>query len=145
MSTFQIKNADDFFSEVVMPQYIDFLNTNSSSRHALLSILVVYHMYEWVFPSTVFSVEHFEKTFPVQAHLSEYFELARRISNGTKYFRTRKTVSTRTQPGFSSGLSFGFAKPLMVGLVNSSGEISADELLNTIIQFWKSQKVSGIF
>ncbi len=47
-STFDVKTPDDFFKIVILPQYEDFISKNSSQRHALLVILVTYHMYERV-------------------------------------------------------------------------------------------------
>ena len=32
---------------MIIPQHEDFREKNSSSRHALLTIILIYHMYEW--------------------------------------------------------------------------------------------------
>ena len=46
-SSFNIRTARDFLHEMIIPQHEDFREKNSSSRHALLTIILVYHMYEW--------------------------------------------------------------------------------------------------
>ena len=61
-SSFDIKTPSDFLRKIVIPQYEDFVAANSSSRHALLAIVVAYHMYDWVH-QTHFTVEHFRTTY----------------------------------------------------------------------------------
>ncbi|TYK64143.1 hypothetical protein CWS31_017235 [Colwellia echini] len=125
---------------MVLPQYADFINNNSSSRHALLSTITSYHLYEWVnchkFTDSVFKIDY-----PNHEPLIELFEIARKITNGTKHFSSK--VKTRTQSGFSSGFSSGFAKPLVITRTDGS-EISADYLLKSLTDFWQEQyKTNG--
>ena len=49
-SSFNIRTARDLLHEIVIPQHEEFLANNSSSRHALLTIIMSYHLYEWVPP-----------------------------------------------------------------------------------------------
>ena len=49
-SSFDVRTPHDFLHEMVIPQHEDFERDNSSSRHALLAIILVYHMSEWVHP-----------------------------------------------------------------------------------------------
>jgi hypothetical protein len=46
---FTIRTADDFFVQIVQPQYQEFIDNNASARHALLSIMTIYHLGEWVY------------------------------------------------------------------------------------------------
>ena len=140
-SSFNIKNAEDFFNEMVLPQYEEFLKNNSSSRYALLTTMLAYHFYEWVHKSK-FQISEFEKTYPDYTHLSKYFEAARNITNGTKHFRNKSV--TRIQRGFSSGFSDAFARPLIIQFPDSE-EISADNFLRKLIEFWKEQQGNGVF
>ena len=41
-SSFNIRTARDFLYELILPQYKEFVRHNASSRHALLSIVLVY-------------------------------------------------------------------------------------------------------
>ena len=61
-SSFNIRTARDFLHEMIIPQHEDFREKNSSSRHALLAIILVYHMYEWVHCAP-FSIKHFRSTY----------------------------------------------------------------------------------
>lgn len=142
-STFSIKTAADFLNEMVLPQYEDFLKNNSSSRHALLCTMTSYHLYEWVNGKKFTTkTNHFQLKYPKHTSLIQSFELARKITNGTKHFCS--PIKTRIQPGFSSAFSSGFAKPLVIECDDGS-EISADQLLESIIYFWKEQYDLGRF
>ncbi|MDD9991958.1 MAG: hypothetical protein OXP75_09150 [Rhodospirillales bacterium] len=140
-SSFGIHDANDFLNNMVLPQYQEFLKKNSSSRAALLTFMLVYHMYEWVH-CCAFSQEHFLETYPTDKHMCVFFETARRICNGTKHFAQR--ADTTVQSGFSSGFSDGFARPLNVTLAGNRQE-SADRLLHELVQFWERQKQVGAF
>ena len=100
---FGINNATVFFNEIVLPQYNDFLKNNSSRRHALLTILVAYHLFEWANPCKTFTKEKFKEYYPDDDALVEIFDLAREITNGTKHFKQK--TETRRQSGFSSEFS----------------------------------------
>ena len=84
-----------------------------------------------------FIKEHFAKTYPADSELADYFELARKICNGTKHFFPK--AETRVQAGFSSGFSEGFARPLNLALQDDT-EISTDQLLRTLADFWNRQQ-----
>lgn len=140
-SSFDITTAGDFFRKLVIPQYEDFVANNSSSRHALLATILAHHMYEWVHRQK-FSVCHFKTTYPHTPSLSNVFELARKITNGTKHFKTK--VKTRIQKGFSSGFSHEFARPLMVEFPDGI-ERSADSFLCEMVDFWGVQQKKGAF
>ena len=135
-ASFNIRNADDFMREMIVPQYEDFLINNSSARHALLAIILVYHMYEWMH-GVRFSRTHFAKHYPSEKGMADYLELAKEIANGTKHFRSK--AKTQVQTGFSSAFSEGFAKPLNLEFQDGS-ETSADLFLRTLVEFWKRQQ-----
>lgn len=46
--SFEVQSSTQFFNLIVKPQYEDFVENNASSRHALLTIISTYHLYEWV-------------------------------------------------------------------------------------------------
>ena len=139
-SSFDIRNASNFLHKMVLPQYSDFNKRNSSSRHALLAILVSYHMYEWVHPKTKFSRGHFAGNYRNEPDMADIFDLARTIANGTKHFS--KGARTTTQTGFSSAFSDAFARPLNVELPDGSTE-SADRIIRKMVDFWKRQEKLG--
>ena len=141
-SSFEIKNAETFFNEMVLPQYEKFLRNNSSSRYALLTTIMAYHLYEWVHKKK-FTLDEFKVAYPAHTRLIQDFEVARNITNGTKHF-SNKSVTTRTQTGFSSAFNDGFARPLIIQHPDGT-EISADQFLRKLIEFWKEQKANGAF
>lgn len=98
-------------------------------------------MYEWVHRKK-FDVRHFKSTYPQASCFAEVFELARKITNGTKHFNPK--VKTRIRKGFSSAYSDEFARALMVEFPDGR-EISADRFLFEMIDFWKVQKKKGAF
>ena len=98
-------------------------------------------MYEWVHRKK-FTVRHFKSKYPQAASLSDVFELARKITNGTKHFKPK--AKTRTQKGFPSDFSDDFRRPLMVEFPDGS-EKSADRFLREMVDFWRVQQKSGAF
>lgn len=86
-SSFEITNADIFFNNMVLPEYEQFLNNNSSSRYALLTTILAYHMYEWVNHGKKFELDEFMAAYPSRSELAQDFEVARNIVNGTKHFK----------------------------------------------------------
>jgi hypothetical protein len=141
-SSFEVKTAEDFLTQLVLPQYDDFLRNNASSRFALLCAVVTYHMYEWVNNPSKFQEADFRIRYPVEAHLAYLFELLRCLVNSTKHFRNR--IGTRTQVGFSPAFSNAFSRPLYI-IRDDGSEISADDLLKETVEFWKGQHAIGAF
>ncbi|MCY4594299.1 MAG: hypothetical protein OXC19_05800 [Bryobacterales bacterium] len=138
-SSFDIRSASDFLHKMVLPQYSEFTAKNSSSRHALLAMLVAYHMYEWVHANK-FSKGHFAENYRSEPGMADIFELARTIVNGTKHFS--EGARTTTQTGYSSAYSDAYARPLNVELPDGSTE-SADRIIRKMVDFWKSQEEMG--
>ena len=142
-SSFGIRTTDDFLYKMVIPQYKDFTAGNGSSRHALLALILVYHMYEWAHGES-FTKEHFLTKYPDKVEMVDLFELARAISNGTKHFAAR--AKTTTGVGFSSRFSDRFKRPLNAEFPlttnhapHSGRRISADRLLRKLVTFWTGQ------
>lgn len=138
---FGISNANEFFNEIVRPQHEDFLKNNASRRHALLTIMVAYHMFEWVHPKVQFSKGkpfkwHFASEYPNDVGLAKTFDLAREIANGTKHCKQK--TQTRRQPGFSPGFSDEFARPLVV-IYPDGMEHSVDVFLRQMVTFWAKE------
>ncbi len=140
-SSFDIRSPKDFWYEMVIPQYEDFKEKNSSSRHALLTIILLYHMYEWVNEHT-FSKDHFRSIYKDEEEMAEIFDLARNISNGTKHFEPR--ARAKTQTGFSSAFSDDFARPLNVVFPDGKEE-SADIFIRKMVEFWSDLEKEGAF
>ncbi|MXY70835.1 MAG: hypothetical protein F4Y47_20075 [Acidobacteriia bacterium] len=121
---------------MVVPQYEDFVASNASSRHALLAILLVHHMFEWAH-GREFSKESFLEEYPNDSKMADLFDLARNISNGTKHFAPRAVTSAGG--GFSSAFSDAFQRPLNIETPPNfnRNRISADILLRELVTFWK--------
>ena len=124
---------------MIIPQYKDFIGNNASSRHALLTIILVHHMFEWVHQEK-FTKDRFKSTYPSENEMADIFDLARKIANGTKHFKQRERTSTYTQRGHSSGFSDGFSRPLNVEFPDGSPE-SADIFLRKMVEFWERQEL----
>ena len=97
-STFNIQTPQDFLHQLIIPQHNEFVRTISSVRHALLTIILIYHMYEWVHHRK-FKEDHFETNYPSDLQMVNRFKLARRIANGTKHFKPRDKAKTYMQGG----------------------------------------------
>lgn len=129
-SSFDIKTAHDFLHKMIIPQHEEFKADDASSRHALLTIILVYHMREWVTP---------ELFYP--KYIEEMIEVAGKITNGTKHFKPR--AKTWVQPGFSSlDFSDDFARVLNVEF-SDGRELSVVMLLDKLVDFWKEQDRLG--
>lgn len=146
-SSFSIRTPRDFLHELIIPQYEEFVRDNASSRHALLSIVLVYHMYEWVH-LLPFKEKHFRHTYPDHQDVETLFKLARGIANGTKHFKpnieSHSRPITRVHVGFSTAFSDAFSRPLNVELPDGT-TASVDNLLKTLVGFWKRQGQLGSF
>ena len=140
-SSFNIRNPHDFLCEMIIPEHEEFKANNSSARHALLAIVLVHHMYEWVH-GTKFCVDHFASAYANEDGMAERFDLARNIANGTKHCQPR--ASTQVQSGFSPAFSDAFAKPLTVEFPNGRRQ-SVDSFLREMVEFWKRQERHGAF
>ena len=141
-STFDIKTAKDFYNKIVFPQYQDFTHNSLSSRHALLSTIVLYHMYEWA-NGEKFTETHFRSRYSNDTDLIDSFELARKITNGTKHFGSG--VKTRIQKGFNPGFDNGFARSSLVVEYSNGNEVSAEDFLAKLKCFWEEQNSIGAF
>ncbi|PTP28162.1 hypothetical protein [Vibrio splendidus] len=139
--TFEVQSSEQFFDVIVKPQYEDFLKNNSSSRHALLTIITVYHLYEWVHGEK-FTKESFKEKYPDHEDLASEFDVARHVTNGTKHCLTRG-ISTSTQRGFSSAFNNSFARPMSITYENGVS-VSVDMFLRPLIDFWQQQKDKSI-
>ena len=135
-SSFNIQTPHDFLHQLIIPQHNEFIQNNSSARHALLTIILVYHMYEWVHPKKPFQPYHFKSHYPSDLDMVGRFELARKISNGTKHFEPR--ANTHVQGGFSSDFSDEFARPLNVEFPGDREE-PVDIFLRELVEFWQRQ------
>lgn len=140
--SFGVTTPREFFEQMILPQYQEFLNDTASSRAALLCVIVAYHMYEWVNGPEEFSEGKFKTRYPDKANVAEFFELARRLVNSTKHFANR--IATRTQAGFSPEFSDEFARPLCIIRDNGS-EISANILIGSLVEFWRDRQADGLF
>jgi len=140
--SFDVTTPSEFFEQMILPQYQEFLNDTASSRAALLCVIVAYHMYEWVNGAEKFSVEKFKARYPAKASVGEFFDLARRLVNSTKHFENR--IATRTQIGFSPEFSDEFVRPLCI-IRDDGSEISANNLIGTLVEFWRDMRVDGTF
>ena len=147
-SRFDIQTPQDFLRHLVIPQYQDFVGNNSSVRHALLAIILAYHMYEWVHGKSKKKgkkisdfADRFRSDYPNEHDdMALFFYLAKGITNDTKHFVS--SVPTMTQTGFSQGFSHGFARPLNLELPNGR-TVSIDIFLERLVDFWKRQEKLG--
>jgi hypothetical protein len=137
-TSFAITDAKLFLSEMVLPQYSDFTANNSSSRHALLTTILCYHICEWVNPKT-YTLNRFNIRYPNHPDIGQYLDIARQITNGTKHFKEKPSdpVETFTKGGFSSEFSDAFARPLIIKTAKE--ELSADKFLRKLVEFWRSE------
>jgi len=126
---FTLGNAEDYFNKLVAPSYEDFLAKNSDVRAALSTTIFGYHLYEKQFGKK-FRREEFEKAPPSKVLDIETLDLARKISNSTKHSNVQ--IVTVVQPGFDSGFSSGFARPLNVKLEDGR-KVSMDEFLERLV------------
>jgi hypothetical protein len=136
VTIFNIGSPEELYKVVVIPQYTRFREANSNISSALGAIVTAYHLYEWANDQNKFDQSDFLQRFPNETTLSEYFEIARKLTNGVKHKNFK--IKTNTQVGFSSAFGLGFARPLNIELEDGSS-ISVDDLLETIMDFWAKQ------
>src|ERR1700736_2597082 len=94
---FEIRTPSDFYDILVKPQYRLFKRSYATSispsalksRHALLSVLSTYHLYDWVHHGENFSLSPFEKQHKGKRDVGDMFEIARKLVNGSKHFESK--------------------------------------------------------
>lgn len=154
-ASFEIKTPRQFYDVIVVPQYRLFKRSYAKSpnpsavksRHAVLSVICTYHFYDWVHCGEQFSVTHFDQHHRGKPVVRDMFELARRITNGSKHFETRH-IGSRVEQGFSSGFSSAFAQvayPALLITKDDGTEVHVGELLKKLIDFWETEKANGSF
>ncbi|QYY34646.1 hypothetical protein [Ruficoccus sp. ZRK36] len=129
-----IRNAIDFYDQLAFPAYQDFLSRNGCPRHALVAIILAYHMYEWAHQEA-FDKGKFLERYPKHGCEAQCLEYARLLANGSKHFNPKVKVETRKQNGFSSAFSDAYQRPLIV-IIDHGKEISFDTILSTVMGFW---------
>lgn len=143
-SSFDIKSARCFLNMMIIPQFEEFRSKNSSSRHAVITMILLFHMFEWANPEKQIKnegfLDRFRRVYPNDQELADKFDMARKIANGTKH-RNNKIV-TCSQAGFSSGFSDAFARPLVV-IDEFGNKHSVDKLLREMVGFWQRQEELG--
>ncbi|MYH19502.1 MAG: hypothetical protein F4132_10370 [Gemmatimonadetes bacterium] len=139
-SSFDIRTAQCFLNKLIIPQYKDFLKDNASSRHALLTTILLFHMFEWANQGKKATVESFKKAYPDYPELAFNFGILKDISNGTKHFKS--PIRTKKKTGFSSAFSDGFERPHSVE--DDNGKVyPLDKLLRETVEFWQKQDELG--
>ena len=130
-------SPSDLLHQLIIPQYKDFLKKNSSVRYAVLTVILAYHMYEWVHHEK-FTKEHFENHHKDEIDVDKMvgiFEQARVISNDLKHCKFNSNL--KLDGGFSAlDWSSGgdWARPINVK--TPAGNISMDKLLRRLVYFW---------
>ena len=131
-------SPSDLLCQLIVPQYEDFLKNNASVRHAVLTVILSYHMYEWVHREK-FTKEHFENCYADEADVDKMVELfvqARAITNDLKHCNFGSDITLGG--GFSAldwSIGGDWARPINV--VTPKGKISMDKLLRELVGFWK--------
>lgn len=151
-ASFDITTPTQFYDLVVIPQYQLFrrsyphaaLPSALKSRHAILSIICAFHLYDWFHHGRKFYEAHFDLHHPGQTAVRDMFELARRVANGSKHFESR--IGSRVDQSFSPEFSREFAQkayPALLIVKDDGAEVHAHDLLAVLMEFWKSQRASG--
>jgi hypothetical protein len=153
--SFGIERANEFFEQILIPQYEDFLKDPLSPRYALLAIVAAYHMYDWAFKRK-FTEDDFNKRYPSEKAALANLKIAQDIANGTKHFEKpskstahpkakAKTKTFQREGSFSRAFSPAFSIPMLMIQKDDGSQISADDLLENLIGFWKGQQAKGVF
>lgn len=133
-ASFGIQSPREYLQELIIPQYEEFISNPLSPRLALLTIFLLYHMYEWVHHHR-YSVRHFRRVYPDDLDLIPYFLLAEKITNGSKHFRSK--VKTRRKGGFSREFSEEFDLAALMAELDCRREVTADTLIEQLVDFWQ--------
>ena len=149
-ASFDVQTAANFYDMLVKPQYRLFKRSQAKaakpselkSRHAILSIICTYHLYEWVHNGDTFSLSAFNGPQKV----GEMFDIARQLTNGSKHFKS--SPLTRVEKSFTSEFSLEFAQeayPALLVTKNDGTEIQVTEILDTLMSFWEAERAAGRF
>ena len=151
-ASFEVTTPAQFYDLVVRPQYRLFRRSyphaasplTQKSRHAILSIICTFHLYDWFHGGEKFSLTHFDRHHPGQTAVRDMFELARRTANGSKHFES--SIGSRVDQSFSPEFSPEFAQkayPALLIVKGDGTEVHVHDLLAALMGFWKSQRASG--
>jgi hypothetical protein len=151
-ASFGVTTPTQFYDLVVRPQYRLFKRSYpyaaspsaQQSRHAILSIICTYHMYDWFHGGDKFSRTHFDRHHRGQTAVRDMFEIARKVANGSKHFESR--IASRVDASFSPAFSPAFAQEAYPALLigkDDGTELHVRDLLASLIGFWESQRAAG--
>jgi hypothetical protein len=114
------------------------------SRHAILSVICTYHLYDWFHGGEKFTLSHFDQHHPDQTAVRDMFEIARKVANGSKHFESK--ITSRVDQSFSPASSPAFAQeayPALLIQKDDGTELHVHDLLVTLMEFWERQRANG--
>jgi hypothetical protein len=151
-ASFGVTTPTQFYDVVVQPQYRLFKRSYphavspsaQKSRHAILSVICTYHLYDWFHGGEKFTLSHFDQHHPGQTAVRDMFEIARKVANGSKHFESR--IASRVGQSFSPAFSQAFAQvayPALLIEKDDGTELHVHDLLAALMGFWEIQRATG--
>lgn len=143
-SSFEVKNSFSFF-EILKAQFDEYKKDDKSSRNAILTSILAYHLREWLWKEHQTNIDQAigvkcERDFNRYINNScVNFPVIREICNGSKHFNIipDKVQSSGLEGGsFSSGFSSGFDIGELT-INTGSNIIKAIDLLTEVVRFYE--------
>lgn len=148
---FDISTSNDFYA-VLVQDFDDFMDNQSSSRHALHCAITAYHLHEWVWGDWLGTDFNAWKTLGIRDKDSflkwidgvcPWFPTIHALANGTKHFIRNQNFDSQKIQGFGQG-PFGIGPYGQGYLLIDFGEGAAEhryktarDLLEVVLRFWR--------
>jgi hypothetical protein len=144
-SSFEVKSSTSFY-EMLKAQFEEFKKDDTSSKNAILTSILAYHLREWLWKEHEEIIKnilgvHDQSEFNAYTNRRFYgFPIIREICNGSKHFNTNSEAvqSSGLRGGAFSPTAFTPAFNIGVLTINDgTSSIKAINLLEGVLEFYE--------
>lgn len=151
---FDLENARDFYAKLLV-EFDDFMDDQSSARHAMNCAITAHHMYDWVWADFLRDDVELRTRLRIGSRLNEFanwcekkspwFTVVQQISNGTKHFIRKNTEGFVEIGGFGRG-GFGqgpFGKSYLALDMHTEDAryLPLSHIFEAVIRFWRDMLI----
>jgi len=144
MHSFEIKNATELFASTE-EQFRDYLEDGLSSRKAVTSAMLCWHIADWVYAESSALHSQFPSLGEFHKHITSLcpsLQVMQDITNGTKHrdLRTPRAGIVKTEPrhgAFSPEFSRAFDRAELTIHLDDGSDTAFDIEFRTALNFWR--------
>jgi hypothetical protein len=142
--SFEIQTAAELFS-AMEDQFRDYLADGLSSRKAVMSAMLCWHIADWVYAESAALQSKFPKLVDFHRHITSQcpsLQVMQDVTNGTKHrdLRTRRAGIVRTEPrhgAFSPEFSRDFDRAELTIHLDDGSSTAFDIEFRKALNYWR--------